>query len=386
MSSHIFALVVGVLIMFTLSDAGLVEPMHVDEYVQDTELMQANDSDDLPPYLQKMKDSVKRSEHKEDEARKKYNVAKGAQDTSMLETKTNAHVAMGAQAEYMESMAHMKKLADEFGRKAKEYEARSRKAGGEYVKAAQQERAQVAAASATFPWLALQASKSDITADAKASTKGGEDALTRAMKPPEVPRLVKVEQAKHAKYKGPMGAMQQMQDEINKEQSVEAGNTMKWNALADGWTGKIPNPDEGDVRAKAIALEATSEKQLGHKLAGWQKKEILEATRVHEKAIARINMAQRRVAAMNKLVQEDRMAAKKDRAAQEVEQMLDTNDAMQSRVKAAKIEAKMALGAQQLENNGGIPESLMKSVQDIREKAAKYEAAEEAEAALVNEA
>merc|ERR1711985_154660 len=122
----LLAFIAGVLIASTIADASLVEPM---DETQEGELVQ--ESDALPAYLQKMKDSVHQQEHKEEEARQKYSQAKAkAESTSMVETKTDSKAAMGAKAQFEESMAHMKKLADEFGRKAKEYEARSHKAGG----------------------------------------------------------------------------------------------------------------------------------------------------------------------------------------------------------------------------------------------------------------
>merc|ERR1711907_445048 len=133
----LLAFIAGVLIASTIADASLVEPMdetqegelvqesdalpaylqkmkdsvHQQEHKEEEARQKYSQATALPAYLQKMKDSVHQQEHKEEEARQKYSQAKAkAESTSMVETKTDSKAAMGAKAQFEESMAHMKKL------------------------------------------------------------------------------------------------------------------------------------------------------------------------------------------------------------------------------------------------------------------------------------
>jgi len=282
-------------------------------------------------------------------------------------------------------MAHMKKLADEFGRKAKEYEARSKKAHVEEVKAARTEHKQVVAAVASFPWLGLSAAKEDITKNVKPPSSTNKNAavvsLTAPLEHKEIDQLVETEKKKRKQEKGPMASLKAMQKEVEHDSDRNAQSIMRWTALRDGWSGKY-DVDEGDVRAEAMALEVNAEKKSGHKLSKAQKDAILDVTRQHEMAMARIKRTQARINAMNKLVKEDDVDAKKSLAREQANGLLDENDSMQSRVKAAESEASLALSAQRF----GIPSqaeaSLMKSFKQIQKKAQAYEEAEAAVEAL----
>merc|ERR1711988_574752 len=283
-------------------------------------------------------------------------------------------------------MAHMKRLSEEFGRKAKEYEARSQKAAADEKVAAKREHKQVVAAVASFPWLGLSASKEDITKDVVPVTKTKNEqkpvSLTAPLEHKEIDDLLEAQTKKRAEKKGPMANLKIMQDEMQKEAERNADSINKWTALRYGWQGKYEKPDEALVRNEATALEVSAEHESGHKLSKAQKDAILDVTRQHEMAMARIKRTQARINAMNKLVKEDDVDAKKSLAREQANGLLDENDSMQSRVKAAKSEARLALQAQRF----GIPSqaeaSLMKSFKQIQKKAQAYEEAEAAVDAL----
>merc|ERR1711934_7872 len=237
------------------------------------------------------------------------------------------------------------------------------------------------------PWLAtgLQAEHEDITKDAKPSKKNLDNNVSDllsgfGLKHKEVPKLIKSVSAKHAKFQKPTDVLKQMETDLDEENGRQATSMLRWQALKDGWKGPISPPDEGDVHAEAMAIEA--ERKSGHKWNKDQKEMLIEATRAHDMDMKRIARAQKRLNVMSKLVTRDDRAAKKTLATEQAEGMVDENDVMQSKVSAVKAEATMALNQQKMNLPDTAELSLMKSLQEIQKKAAVYEQAKEAEEAV----
>merc|ERR1712057_66247 len=304
----------------------------------------------------------------------------------MMATASKMQAEAQAKAQYEKSMAKMKKMAMKFGEEAKVYEARSKNAGVEEKAAAKVEHTQVKTALAAFPWLAtgLQAEHEDITKDAKPSKKNLDNNVSDllsgfGLKHKEVPKLIKSVSAKHAKFKKSTDALKQMETDLEEENGRQATSMMRWQALKDGWKGPISPPDEGDVHAEAMAIEAQAEAKSGHKWNKDQKEMLIEATRAHDMDMKRIARAQKRLNVMSKLVTRDDRAAKKTLATEQAEGMVDENDVMQSKVSAVKAEATMALNQQKNAIPDRATASLMKSLAEIQQKAAIYEQAKEAE-------
>jgi len=266
------------------------------------------------------------------------------------ESEPQAH----AKAEYADAMAKMKTLSDKLGHMSEDYEARAQVQDKLAKKAGEKEREEVATAMAAAPLLGLQTSQQVVASQELANNGNGkEDALDRALRHPEVNKMLSKLEAEHKIVQrhmetDPMAALKHLQEQQEEKKKQDTASQEAWMALRDGWHGE-PENDEANVQYKAWVIEHNLKKQ-GTVLSQEQKHRILEAVRTHEKNGLRINMAKRRLAAMNKLIEADSRQAKKERMQAEAEQLYDENDGMLAEVAAAKGEAKQALLDQKIAN------------------------------------
>jgi len=295
-------------------------------------------------------------------------IGEKAQAVAELQAQAQAQAQARAKAQYDSAMSKMRALRDKLGNMAEDYEQRSQYASDEEAKAAKRERAQVAQAAASFPFLGLQTSEKKQHDSLVQDLDDDKDVLAEAMKHKEVPKLIKSLDDEHKALRkemetDPMATLKHMQARKKERKRAEVKRTMEWRALEDGWDGEPDGPSEADVKYQALGIEANLEKD-GTKLSDTQKTQIEEAVRVHEMNSRKIDMAKQRLDKMQELEEKDEMDSKKELAKAQGEALYDEQDAMYSEVAAAKAEAQQALETQKQANAPDPAADLVQALND----------------------